>query len=241
LTTIDAAYAQVMQAGSDVPRLREALHGLSADKALLVGVLRRPVPVRLLELLAGPPWSDDQRLMGAVVLNPAAPRSLALRLVGGLFWRDLAEVAASPRLGGSVRVRAEALLKEQLADLRLGDRISLGKMATPPVLGELLEDPDARVSEACLINPRLREDDLVFAIRRDTAPRALLEAVVSSARWKERYAVRLALVLQPRTPLALALGQLSSLLKKDLLRVSETEGLVPLLQAAAGRVATSQD
>jgi hypothetical protein len=241
LTTIDAAYSEVMQAGGDVPRLREVLRGIGADKALLVGVLRRPVPVRLLELLASPPWSDDQRLMGAVVLNPAAPRSLALRLVGGLAWRDLADVAASPRLSGAVRVRAEGLLKDQLADLRLGDRITLGKIATPPILGVLLEDPDSRVAEACLINPRLREEDLVFAIRRDTAPRALLERVAASSRWKDRYAVRVALVLQPRTPLPVALGQISSLLKKDLVRISETEGLVPLLQVAAGRVAASQD
>lgn len=237
MTTIDAAYAEVTQAGSDVRRLREALESMSADKALLMGVLRRPVPVRMLELLASPPWSDDQRLMGAVVLNPAAPRTLALRLVGGLAWHDLAEVAASPRLSGAVRVRAEALLRDQLADLRLGDRITLAKMATPPILGVLLADPDARVAEACLINPRLREEDLAFAIRRDTAPRVLMEAVAASGRWKERYSVRLALVLQPRTPLALALGQLSSLLRKDLLQVSETEGLVPLLQVAAVRVA----
>jgi hypothetical protein len=238
---VDEAYAQLTQAGSDVRRLRESLDRLSGDKALLVGVLRRPVPVRFLELLASPPWSDDQRLMGAVALNPAAPRSLALRLVAGLAWRDLADVAASPRLAGAVRVRAEALLKDQLADLRLGDRITLAKVATPPILGALLEDPDGRVSEACLINTRLREEDLAFAIRRDTAPRALLEAVAASARWKDRYSIRVALVLQPRTPLAVALGQLTSLLKNDLVRVSETDGLVPLLQAAATRVAGSME
>lgn len=234
---MDAAYAQVLAAGSDARRLREVLRGIAGDQALLVAVLRRPVPVRLLELLAGPPWSDDARLMGAVALNPAAPLNLALRLVSGLAWRDLAAVAASPRLAGAPRVRAEAVLKEQLGDLRLGDRITLGKIATPPVLSALLEDPDARVSDACLINPRLREEDLAFAIARDTAPRALLDAVVASSPWKERYAVRLALVLQPRTPLPLALGLLRSLLKRDLERVSETESLVPLLQLAASRVA----
>jgi hypothetical protein len=237
MTSVDEMFGQVMQAGADVRRLREAVERMSGDRALLVGVLRRPVPVRLLEILASPPWSDDQRLMGAVALNPSAPRSLALRLVGGLYWRDLADVAVSPRLAGAARVRAEALLKEQLADLRLGDRITLAKIATPPVLSVLIEDADPRVSEACLINPRLREEDLVVAMRRDTASRALLETIAASPRWKDRYGIRLALVLQPRTPLGVALGQLRTLLRRDLLRVAEADGIVPLLQAAAARLA----
>jgi hypothetical protein len=46
-------------------------------------------------------------------------------------------------------------------------------------------------------------------------------------------------VLQPRTPLSLALGQLSSLLKRDLERVARTPELAPLVRAAARRVAES--
>jgi len=59
------------------------------------------------------------------------------------------------------------------------------------------------------------------------------EVAAASPRWKEHYAVRLALVLQPRTPLPLSLLQLSSLLKSDLIRVARTEGLAPLILAAA--------
>ena len=44
-------------------------------------------------------------------------------------------------------------------------------------------------------------------------------------------------ILQPRTPLALALAQLSSLLPRDLERVAEAAGILPLVQAAALRVA----
>jgi hypothetical protein len=48
--------------------------------------------------------------------------------------------------------------------------------------------------------------------------------------------VRLELVLQPATPLALALARLSSLLPRDLRRVAEAPDLRPLVQAAALRV-----
>jgi hypothetical protein len=171
------------------------------------------------------------------VLNPRCPRSLALQLLPSLFWRDLAEVAASFRLPGPVRARAESTLKEILPDLRVGERVTLAKIATPPVLVPLLADGEAKVTSAALINPRLREDDLVNALRQDVVTRALIEAIASSRRWSQGYAVRVALVLQPRTPLSLALAQLSSLVRRDLMRVAEAKGLRPLVKAAALRVA----
>jgi hypothetical protein len=185
------------------------------------------------------PWSERGAILGKVVLNPKTPRALSLRLLPSLGWHDLADVAASPHVPGAVRVRSEALLLEMLPDLRLGDRITLAKLATSPVLRLLLVDPEPKVAGAALINPRLREEDLLLGLRQPTAPRALIEAAASSSRWSESYGVRLTLALQPRTPLSVALLQLSSLLRNDLLRVSETPGLAPLVQAAARRVAES--
>ena len=238
---MDALFADVMQAGATVPRVRELLARPELDEVLMLALLRRPVPVRFLELVAAtPPWSERPRMLGGVVLNPRTPRVLALRLLPSLFWRDLAEVAASPRLPKGVRGRAEAILQEQLPDMRLGEKITLAKIATPPVLARLLAETDPKVSEACLINPRLREEDLVTALRRDTAARGLLEAASSSSRWGDRYAVRLALVLQPRTPLGVALGQITSLIDRDLERVAGALGLKPLVQVAAQRLLESE-
>ncbi len=217
--------------------IRAALEQRAPDDALLVAVLRRAVPVRFLEHVGTvPPWSDHPLVLGGVVRNPKTPRILALKLLPYLFWRDLAEAAASPWVQGAVRARAEGLLKEMTPEMRLGERVTFARLATPPVLPLLLTDSDKRVVEACLENPRLREEDLLLQIRSNQVPVLLLDAAAASVRWGQRYAVRLALVLQPRTPLSLALGQISSLVQSDLLRVSETPGLRALVQAAAFRV-----
>jgi hypothetical protein len=234
---VDAIFRELMEAGESVPRLREVLRARAASPTTLLVVLRRAVPRRLLELIGtSPPWSDDTRLLGGVVLNPRTPTPLSLRLMPGLYWHDLAEAAANPRLLGPVRVRAEAVLADRLADLKMGERITLGRLATPFVLVRLLADEDPRVLQTCLQNPRLREDDVVMAVRREQVARALLSEVASSSRWKENYRVRLELVLQPRTPLALSLGQLSALVPGDLARVSQSAALPPLVQAAAQRL-----
>lgn len=238
---MDALFSALMAAGEDPRRARAALEAASPERLVLAAVLRRAVPLSFLEMLAAtPPWSEDARLLGSVVLSPRVSRALALRLVGSLFWHDLAEVAASPRVAAAARVRAEALLLDHMPDLRLGDRITLAKIATPPVLARLLEDRDPRVVEAALINARLREEDLLGALRKDTVSPALIEGVAASSRWRERYALRLAIVLQTRSPLAVALAQVTSLLPADLLRVAADETLAPLVQLAARRVATGR-
>jgi hypothetical protein len=238
---VDRAFADLLRADAGPAAMKEVLERCGEDHVLLVALLRRAVPLPFLELVAStPPWSEDHRLLASVVLSPRATRPLGLRLVGSLQWHDLADVAASPRVAVAVKIRAEAMLKDQLLELRLGEKITLAKMATPPVLMLLLADPDAKVVEAALINARLREEDLLTLVRADIPSPPLLEGIVASSRWGDRYAIRLAIALHPRAPVALALGQLSALTTKDLARVAEAPGLTPLVQAAAARVAAAR-
>lgn len=234
----EALLPELLRGGESRQAAREFLGRHQPDDVTLLGLLRLPVPVRFLEHLATtPPWSERPRLLAGVVLNPRAPRSLALRLLPSLYWRDLAEVAASHRLVVAVRSRAESLLKDLVPDLRLGERITLGHLATPRLLALLLSDLDTRVVTSCLENPRLTESEVLRLLRGAAVSRVLVEALAASPRWMDKYAVRLALVLQVRTPLSLSLAQLSGLRGRDLARVAETRDLPPLVQAAARRLA----
>jgi hypothetical protein len=236
---VDALFAAALRAGESRPRAREVLAS-AGDEQVLTAVLRRAVPVAFLEEVASHrPWSERPRVLARVVLNPRAPRSLSQRLVSALYWRDLADVAATPSVPAAVRSRAESLLSDGLHDMRLGDRITLARLATPALLPALLAATERPVAEAALVNPRLREEDLVTALRREDVRTTLVEAAAGCARWASSYAVRLALVLQPRTPLPIALQQISSLVPRDLRRVAEEAGLRPLVRAAAQAVLDS--
>jgi hypothetical protein len=236
---IDALFADLIRAGEAPPsQIAQILAERDPDEETLLGVLHRALPVRALEYLARtPPWSERSRVVAAIVLNPKSPPRLSLPLVPALLWRNLADVAVSPRVPSAVRLRAEAVLKETLPDLRLGEKITLGRLASTPVLLALLADPDMRILESCLQNPRLRETDLAAALRRPDASVPLIQTVAASSRWMRSYAVKLEVAVQPRTPLGIALAQLSSLTRRDLIRVSETPGLVALVQVAALRLA----
>jgi hypothetical protein len=235
-------YAALLAAG-EAPgvRYQELLAAFAPDGPALLALLRRALPPPFLEHLAGtPPWSQDRRVLGAIARNPRATRALGLRLVSSLFWSDLAEIARNAWLHAALRARCEALLQEMLPEMRAGERMALAKLATPALLQPLLFDAERKVIRAALVNARLREEDLVLAVRREAAPRQLLEEAAACYRWREAYAVRLALVLQPRTPLGVALAQLTSLQPRDLERVAEADGIQPLVQASAARVARGQ-
>jgi hypothetical protein len=239
---VDALHGALARAGENPAQARRILQERSPDPALLTVLLRRAVPRAFLEALAAtPPWSRDGRVLAALVLSPQAPPRTCIPLMPSLFWHDLAEVARTLRVAPPVRTRAEALLLERLPELRLGDRIAIARIATPPVLRALLRGGEPRVTRACLLNPRLREDDVLAVVRTDDVPVVLLEAAARSRRWSENYNVRLELVLQARTPLALALAQITSLVHRDLVRVSRNRGLRPLVQAAALRAAQGPD
>jgi hypothetical protein len=233
---VDKLHAELLRAGENRSRARELL-ATAPDEQTLLALLCRALPVAFLEEIAStPPWSERPFVLARVVLNPKTPRALGLRLVGGLHWRELAQVAGAMRVSGAVRQRAEALLRDQLGELRFGDKITLARMATPALLGAFLADAESRVILAALENPHLREEDLVTALRREDVPIRLCEGVSSSPRWSASYAVRIALVLQPRTPLAIALQQISTLVPRDLRRVAEEGRLRPVVSLAARRI-----
>ncbi len=235
---VQALFGELLRGVRDGATARAFLREREIEESQMLALLRLPVPVPLLEALAtAEPWSERPRVLGGVCLNPRSPRSLAQRLLPALYWRDLADVAVSPRLAGGVKVRAEALLKERLPDLRLGEKITLGRLATAGVLRALLLEPDPRILETALQNPRLTETDLAGIVQAPDAPRPLLEAVAAATRWQASYALRMALVLQPRCPPAVALAQLTSLLDHHLRQVADNPSLPPLIQAAAARVA----
>ena len=66
---MDALFAQLMQAGSSAPRVRELLARPDLDEVVMLGVLRRPVPVRFIGVGEKP---EDLRAFRAAEFVEAA-------------------------------------------------------------------------------------------------------------------------------------------------------------------------
>jgi hypothetical protein len=96
-----------------------------------------------------------------LALARQTPEALALRLVPGLWWRDLMLVSLDARLPPLVRRAAEQGLISRLPKLAVGEKVSLARRASGGTIAQLRHDPNPRVIAALLDNPRLTEGLLV--------------------------------------------------------------------------------
>ncbi|HEX7476312.1 MAG TPA: hypothetical protein VF331_00755 [Polyangiales bacterium] len=117
----------------------------------------------------------------------------------------------------------------------LGERKSLARRRDRELISRVIRDPHPDVIRILLLNPRLTENDVLrLCARRPVASDALRE-VFRCQRWIVRYAIRLALILNPYTPLDVALQLTPLLHDQDLRRVLEAADLPRELHAACRR------
>ncbi|MEY4580143.1 MAG: hypothetical protein RL701_4846 [Pseudomonadota bacterium] len=120
----------------------------------------------------------------------------------------------------------------------LGERKSLARKNDREWIARVIRDPHPQVMRILLLNPRVTESDVVRLCARRPVASDVLREVFLSARWIVRYPVKVALVLNPYTPLDVAL-QLAPLLRaQDLKRVLDASDLPTELHVACRRSST---
>ncbi|HSB77395.1 MAG TPA: hypothetical protein VLM91_01310 [Candidatus Methylomirabilis sp.] len=98
----------------------------------------------------------------------------------------------------------------------VGYRISLARRPVPRLIERMLFDPEPRVIQTVLANPRLSETEVVRLAASRRAPPEALEAIAADDRWIARYPVKLALANNPAAPSRLVLRLLPYLMRQDL-------------------------
>lgn len=197
----------------------EFLQAISEEEAL--AIIANPfVTPQILGKLA-----QHQRLAGfysirlALVAHRQTPQAHAAKLVHYLYWFDLLELSIDVQVPAPVRRAIETQLLNRVNKLTLGERISSARRCSPTLIKVFLFDPHPNVFEALLTNQRLREDDLLSLANSTEATAEQLRMLAEDPKWSYRYAIRVALVLNPSTPRASAASQLRFLRRADLLRI----------------------
>lgn len=115
--------------------------------------------------------------------------------------------------------------------LTLGERKSLARRPDREMMDRLLRDPHPDVIRQLLVNPKLTEDDvLTLAARRPCRPDVLTQ-IARSTRWVHRARIRMALVLNPDTPLDIAAPLVGLLMRHELRLVATSTTVPPAVRA----------
>lgn len=199
-------------------------------------IMRNPYLTReVIEIVA-----DQRSLLSAyevrreIATHRATPETLALRLVTGLYWRDLMTLGTDTRVRPTVRRAADRRLGERLSGLAIGEKMAIARRAGPGVLSRLRTDPSPRVMGAILQNPRLTPGVLLPVVTNDDTPGPVLEMIARNRRWGVRYPIRVALAKNPSTPPQAALRILPQLKKRDLKGVAGDVRIATVVRRRAG-------
>jgi len=114
--------------------------------------------------------------------------------------------------------------------LTLGERKSLARRPDRETMQRLLHDPHPDVIRRCLRNPRMTEDDVVrLSARRPGRGDVLAE--IARSRWVHCPRVRIALVLNPASPVEITARIVGLLLRSELAMVSRSPAAVTGVRA----------
>jgi hypothetical protein len=183
---------------------------------------RKDLPGTLLQALARrKEWMARYRVKRRVALHVHTPRLLALRLARELYLMDLVQLSLLPTAPAEVKRLAEEIILARLAQLPLGQKITLARRGSARVAGGLLVEGHPQVVRVALDNAFLTEAQVLRALARQKLPAPVVSAIANHSKWSSFYSVRVALVRHPLAPLGRLLSFLPELTLRDLEEMSD--------------------
>jgi len=185
--------------------LRAALRNPALDDNHLLALLgRRDLAEELLKAVAAHDVvAGNHRLTVALVRNPGTPATISLPLLPHLYLFELVTITELPGTTPDQRLAAERAIIQRLPTTPLGNRITLARRATAPVLDALMKEGDPRVVEVCLANPRLKEASVFQLVSSSRSSTEAIAAVARHQRWGNRPNLKSAMLKNPMTPASL--------------------------------------
>lgn len=101
---------------------------------------------------------------------------------------------------------------------------------------QILARDSVKLVQACVLrNPRFTLEEALAMAKNRSLAGELLKAIADEKEWVRNYAVRLALVQNPKTPLQTALTLLHGIHERDMRLLAKSKNVASVLQAQAKR------
>jgi hypothetical protein len=217
--------------------LLEALENPALDEAMLCRLLdRKDLSGELLQRVSkNSEWMQSYPVKLRLARHPNSPRLVALAAVRQLFLFDLVKVSLLPFALAEVRRVAEDLILNRLAQLPLGQKITLAKQGPARIVGALLGEGLPTILGPALENPYLTEKQITRALARHETPARVVEAISRHPKWSSKPHVRIALVRNRHTPLARVMAFVPEIPLHDLRELYQLADLRPDLRNYLGQ------
>jgi hypothetical protein len=127
-------------------------------------------------------------------------------------------------------------LQAEIHAMAVGERLKLALKGNRDARTLLLRDPSHLVRRFVLQNARITDEEIVALAKNRNVDRELLEEVCRRKEWVSNYQVRLALATNPKTPLAVAVRYVPTLLPRDLRQLAKSKNVPSAVCGMAKRL-----
>jgi hypothetical protein len=198
-----------------------------AETDVTVLLARKNLPAAVIEeICKRRDWLKTYTLKKMLACHPHTPRLVSLRLLKELYLMDLVQIALLPGVSVELKRNAEDQLATRLPQLPLGQKITLARRGPARVAGSLLTEGHPLVVPVALDNSHLTAAQILKVLAREGVPESVVQAIAQHRKWSCDYNVRLALVRNPATTLAVSLSFLPELTVSDLHELA-APGILP--------------
>ncbi len=127
-------------------------------------------------------------------------------------------------------------LYQQILNMAIGERIKLALRGNREARSILVRDPNRLIQRFVLQNPRITDDEIAMVARNRNTDVELLRKIGEHKNWPRNYQVRLALVSNPKTPMATAIHFVGSLQERDIRLLAKSKNVSTTVSSQAKRI-----
>jgi uncharacterized protein (TIGR02266 family) len=120
-----------------------------------------------------------------------------------------------------------------LRGLPRNEKIKLAKRGPKKILNLLIQEGDKQIMRFVIQNPRLGIPEVLSILKSPHTSMELIQTIGKNSGWMQSDEVRYHLVINPKTPLPLALNQLKGLNIKDLAKLAKSSHVKAQIKSSA--------
>ncbi len=147
-----------------------------------------------------------------------------------------AAAAAEPGTPGEEQ-QVRLNLTKRILDMTISQKIKLATLGNMEARTILLRDPNRLIQNAVINSPRITESEVLGLAQSKNTSDEILRIIMNRREWTRQYALRLALVQNPRTPLTAAIRFLGTLRELDVKKLAKNKNVPTGVQAQAKKIA----
>ena len=135
---------------------------------------------------------------------------------------------------GSDSIRS---LFQKIQTMSVSEKLDLARKASKEARSILIRDSNKLIQLAVVNSPKITESEILAIASNRQVNDDVLKEIAMNKEWLRNYQIRLALVNNPKTPLSIAMAQVTYLNRRDLSLLAKSRGVPrPLIIAAQERV-----